>query len=142
MAELKLLVLQMAVILVAARLTPAAFRFADQPGVVGEMAAGILLGPSLLGRISPAAMNALFPARSVIGVSQTVSLRRCCAAQLWPGLFIRAWETVRPSCRSCCFWERFCRAANLAGIIMPKGGRRADRTSAPQDQKIASSPPG
>ena len=62
MPDLKLLVLQMAVILVAARLTAAAFRFVGQPGVVGEMAAGILLGPSLLGRISPAAMNGLFPA--------------------------------------------------------------------------------
>jgi Kef-type K+ transport system membrane component KefB len=62
MPELKLLFLQMAVILTAARLMAAAFRFVGQPAVVGEMAAGILLGPSLLGRISPAMMNALFPA--------------------------------------------------------------------------------
>lgn len=65
MPELKLLFLQMAVILVAARLMAAAFRFVGQPGVVGEMAAGILLGPSLLGRISPATMNSLFPAASL-----------------------------------------------------------------------------
>src|SRR5690242_19572463 len=62
MPELKLLFLQMLVILLAARLTAAAFRYVGQPGVVGEMAAGLLLGPSLFGRISPAAMNALFPA--------------------------------------------------------------------------------
>src|SRR5437588_494674 len=62
MPELKLLFLQMAVILVTARLMAAALRFIGQPGVVGEMLAGILLGPSLLGRISPAAMNSLFPA--------------------------------------------------------------------------------
>ncbi len=51
----------MAVILAAARLTARLFRFLGQPEVVGEMAAGILLGPSLLGRISPALMNSLFP---------------------------------------------------------------------------------
>jgi Kef-type K+ transport system membrane component KefB len=65
MPELKLLFLQMAVILATARLMAAAFRFAGQPEVIGEMAAGILLGPSLLGRISPAAMNGLFPADSL-----------------------------------------------------------------------------
>ena len=62
MPELKLLFLQMAVILTTARLMAVAFRFIGQPEVMGEMAAGILLGPSFLGRISPAMMNRLFPA--------------------------------------------------------------------------------
>ena len=62
MPELKLLFLQMAVILTTARLMAVAFRFIGQPGVIGEMAAGLLLGPSFLGRISPAMMNGLFPA--------------------------------------------------------------------------------
>ena len=62
MPELKLLFLQMAVILTTARLMAVAFRFIGQPEVMGEMAAGILLGPSFLGRISPAMMNGLFPA--------------------------------------------------------------------------------
>jgi Kef-type K+ transport system membrane component KefB len=62
MPELKLLFLQMAVILTTARLMAVAFRFIRQPEVMGEMAAGILLGPSFLGRISPAMMNGLFPA--------------------------------------------------------------------------------
>jgi Kef-type K+ transport system membrane component KefB len=62
MPELKLLFLQMAVILTAARLLASAFRRIGQPAVIGEMAAGILLGPSLLGRISPPTMAALFPA--------------------------------------------------------------------------------
>ena len=65
MPELKLLFLQMLVVLLAARLTATAFRAVRQPGVVGEMAAGLLLGPSCLGRISPAAMNALFPANGL-----------------------------------------------------------------------------
>ena len=62
MPELELLFLQMLVILVAARLAASAFRIVGQPGVVGEMAAGLLLGPSLLGRVFPAVMNSLFPA--------------------------------------------------------------------------------
>ena len=62
MPELKLLFLEMAVILTTARLMAVAFRFIGQPEVMGEMAAGILLGPSFLGRISPAMMNRLFPA--------------------------------------------------------------------------------
>lgn len=52
----------MLVILVATRLAASAFRIVGQPGVVGEMAAGLLLGPSLLGRVFPAVMNSLFPA--------------------------------------------------------------------------------
>lgn len=65
MPELKLLFLQMLVILLAARLVAAVFRCVGQPGVVGEMAAGLLLGPSLLGRISPAILDSLFPANGL-----------------------------------------------------------------------------
>lgn len=36
-----------------------AFRYFGQPPVIGEVVAGIVLGPSLLGAISPAAMNLL-----------------------------------------------------------------------------------
>jgi len=41
-----------------------------QPPVIGEVLAGILLGPSLLGRIAPGAENILFPAgaRPTLGV--------------------------------------------------------------------------
>jgi Kef-type K+ transport system membrane component KefB len=37
------------------------FRYLGQPPVIGEVLAGLLLGPSLLGAISPAAMHALIP---------------------------------------------------------------------------------
>jgi Kef-type K+ transport system membrane component KefB len=53
--------LALAVILVAARLVGAVFRRLGQPPVVGEVLAGILLGPSLLGRISPPALAFLLP---------------------------------------------------------------------------------
>jgi Kef-type K+ transport system membrane component KefB len=65
MPELKLLFLQITVILVVSRSLAAVSRFARQPEVVGEMVAGILLGPSVLGAISPAAMQGLFPPTSL-----------------------------------------------------------------------------
>jgi Kef-type K+ transport system membrane component KefB len=53
--------LALVVILVVARLVGAVFRRLGQPPVVGEILSGILLGPSLLGRISPAALAFLLP---------------------------------------------------------------------------------
>jgi Kef-type K+ transport system membrane component KefB len=41
------------------------FRLVGQPPVIGEVLAGILLGPSLLGRISPAAQGYILPAEIV-----------------------------------------------------------------------------
>ena len=38
-----------------------------QPSVVGELLAGLILGPSLFGWLWPAAQNAIFPAAPVIG---------------------------------------------------------------------------
>jgi Kef-type K+ transport system membrane component KefB len=38
-----------------------AFRFVGQPPVIGEVIAGILLGPSLLGQVWPEAMHFLIP---------------------------------------------------------------------------------
>jgi Kef-type K+ transport system membrane component KefB len=55
------LLLALAVILVASRLVGAVFRRLGQPPVIGEVLAGILLGPSLLGRVSPAALAFLLP---------------------------------------------------------------------------------
>jgi Kef-type K+ transport system membrane component KefB len=65
MPELKLLFLQILVILLAAKILAAALRLIRQPEVLGEMAAGILLGPSLLGKFAPELMNALFPVASL-----------------------------------------------------------------------------
>jgi Kef-type K+ transport system membrane component KefB/nucleotide-binding universal stress UspA family protein len=62
---LLLLILQIGVVLVAARLCGLLFRRIRQPQVVGEMAAGILLGPSLLGWVAPDASAFLFPPQSL-----------------------------------------------------------------------------
>lgn len=50
----------MAVILLACRIVGRMGKWFGQPQVVGEMIAGVLLGPSLLGAISPGASAALF----------------------------------------------------------------------------------
>jgi Kef-type K+ transport system membrane component KefB len=49
------------VIMVTARLVGALFKRLGQPAVIGEVVGGILLGPSLLGRISPDAAAVLLP---------------------------------------------------------------------------------
>ena len=53
------------VILVVARMLGALMQRIGQPAVVGELAAGLVLGPSLLGRVAPDAANWLFPADDV-----------------------------------------------------------------------------
>ena len=65
MLDLFQLVLQIAVILVAARLVGFLFQKIHQPQVMGEMVAGILWGPSLLGWLAPRVSGALFPPASL-----------------------------------------------------------------------------
>jgi Kef-type K+ transport system membrane component KefB len=54
--------LALAVVVGVAQLAGAAARALRQPPVVGEVVAGIALGPSLLGLVAPGAVEALFPA--------------------------------------------------------------------------------
>jgi Kef-type K+ transport system membrane component KefB len=53
--------LAMAVVAALAQVIGRLFTRMHQPAVVGEMLAGIMLGPSLLGRVSPAAAELLIP---------------------------------------------------------------------------------
>jgi Kef-type K+ transport system membrane component KefB len=62
---LSILLTQIIVILTIAGLFRRLFRWIDQPPVMGEMIAGIVLGPSVLGLIYPQAMAFLFPAASL-----------------------------------------------------------------------------
>ena len=59
------LFVQLLVIITASRVVGKIFIRLGQPGVVGEMAAGILLGPSLFGLLAPAAFAFVFPANSL-----------------------------------------------------------------------------
>src|SRR5215471_19512766 len=65
MPDLTKLVIQIAVILAVCRIVGAIFQKIHQPRVVGEMFAGILLGPSLLGWIAPRVSLFLFPMSSL-----------------------------------------------------------------------------
>ena len=53
--------LALLVAIVAARVIGLLFRLVKQPPVIGEIIAGILLGPSLLGRVAPDAFRFLLP---------------------------------------------------------------------------------
>ncbi len=61
----KLFLLQIAVIIGFSHLVAALFRRFGQPKVVGEMAAGIALGPTLFGLFAPHSFHALFPPASL-----------------------------------------------------------------------------
>jgi Kef-type K+ transport system membrane component KefB len=59
------LLTQIVVVVTAARLCGRLAARISQPKVIGEIVAGILLGPSLLGSVAPAVSSALFPAGSL-----------------------------------------------------------------------------
>ena len=63
--NIALLLVQIGVVVIAARGVGILFRRIGQPQVMGEMVAGILLGPSLLGWVAPALSARLFPPASL-----------------------------------------------------------------------------
>lgn len=64
LSPLARLLLQIVLVMGVARIFGAIMRRLGQPSVIGEMAAGIALGPSLLGAVAPAAFTQLFPQES------------------------------------------------------------------------------
>src|SRR5574344_1133759 len=62
---LAVLLLQIIVVLLAVRFFSYLFKHIHQPGVIGEIVAGIVLGPSLLGYFFPEAYQFLFPSESL-----------------------------------------------------------------------------
>jgi Kef-type K+ transport system membrane component KefB len=85
-------------------------RFLDQPQVVGEMIAGVMLGPSLLGWLAPDLQHILFPkeSRTILYVS----------AQLGVGLYMflvgLGFEGEHFKCNA-----RSAAAVSLSGIAAP-----------------------
>jgi Kef-type K+ transport system membrane component KefB len=75
-SPLGVLLMQLIVIILAARALGSAFLRVGQPAVTGEIVAGILLGPSLLGLVLPPAEAFLFPAPSLgaLGVLSQVGV--------------------------------------------------------------------
>lgn len=62
---LTLLLAQIIVILIVAKALGGLMRKIKQPAVVGEMIAGILLGPTLMGSVFPSFSQAIFPSSSL-----------------------------------------------------------------------------
>ncbi len=73
---LTILLIQVIAVLLTVRLFGSLFRYIGQPGVIGEIVAGIVLGPSLLGQFFPEAFNFLFPTESLtnLGLLSQVGL--------------------------------------------------------------------
>ncbi|MCS6974597.1 MAG: cation:proton antiporter [Cyclobacteriaceae bacterium] len=67
-AEVVRLLVQLGIMLIAGRIFAELARRLKQPAVVGEILAGILLGPTFLGMVSPESFSILFPP----GTSSTV----------------------------------------------------------------------
>lgn len=63
--SLTILLFQIIVILIFVRLFSHIFKYIGQPGVIGEIVAGIVLGPSVLGYFFPDFFHTLFPADSL-----------------------------------------------------------------------------
>ena len=79
------LLLQFLVIILATRVTGALFTRLGQPAVIGEITAGILLGPSLFGWVWPAGAQFIFPEES-LGILQVISQIGVCVFMFVVGL--------------------------------------------------------
>lgn len=67
--QLSSILLQLVIMIAAARLLNSAFRRIGQPGVIGEIVAGLMLGPSLFGHFWPALSASLFGAKAAAPIS-------------------------------------------------------------------------
>lgn len=65
-------ILQLIVIIVASQVFAALFKMIGQPAVIGEIVAGIVLGPSLIGHFFPEISSFLFP-KNALGNIQMLS---------------------------------------------------------------------
>lgn len=107
-------VLSTGVLLGMARALGECARRLNQPAVVGEVLAGILLGPSLLGKIAPAWMNSLFPQQgAACFVLQGLSGLGAVMFLLTAGLELNLSSVLRQS--------RTAIGVSAAGIVVPFG---------------------
>jgi Kef-type K+ transport system membrane component KefB len=79
------LLFQFLVIILATRLVGSLFKRFGQPAVIGEITAGILLGPSLFGWVWPDASSFIFPGES-LSVLQLISQIGVCVFMFVVGL--------------------------------------------------------
>jgi Kef-type K+ transport system membrane component KefB len=72
------LLLALPVILLVCHLTAAGFRRLSQPAVIGEIVAGVVLGPSLLGLLWPSGYHWLFPEELTSPINTLAQLGLVC----------------------------------------------------------------
>jgi Kef-type K+ transport system membrane component KefB len=113
--DILVFLLSLAVLLTTARFLGEVSRRLGLPLVFGELASGILLGPTILGRITPAGQHALFPAGGtpatmLAGYTNVAVVLLLTVAGLEVNLGI-----VRSRGRSALL-------ASLMGILMPLAG--------------------
>jgi Kef-type K+ transport system membrane component KefB len=101
---------QLACILLICRFAGRLMRPIGQPKVVGEMIAGILLGPSLLGLIAPSLQSALFPPAS-LSVMAVVSQLGLVLYMFVVGTHLQT-DFIRQALRGAML-------ISLAGIVVP-----------------------
>ncbi|MBL0742244.1 cation:proton antiporter [Chryseolinea lacunae] len=70
-ADVVHLLVQLSIMLVMGRLFAEVFRKLNQPAVIGEIIAGILLGPTVLGMLQPEWFEALYPKDAAAGIVLT-----------------------------------------------------------------------
>ncbi|HEY5745748.1 MAG TPA: cation:proton antiporter [Chryseolinea sp.] len=70
-ADVVHLLVQLSIMLVMGRLFAEVFRKLNQPAVIGEIIAGILLGPTVLGMLQPEWFEALYPHDAAAGIVLT-----------------------------------------------------------------------
>ena len=128
------LLLQLVTILVAARIMGELFSRAGQPAVIGEMAAGILLGPSLLGWVAPSVFGGLFPQTS-LGALQLLSQIGVCLFLFVVGMNVDV-SHVRNQARSAVIISQSSIVVPailglmIAGLLFPSyGGAKATTVS-------------
>jgi Kef-type K+ transport system membrane component KefB len=101
---------QLAAILIAARVCGSLARRAGQPRVCGEIAAGLALGPSLVGALFPQALATMFPADAGPGLRMMSELGLV-FLMLLVGLDLHVDELRRRKRAAC--------AISVAGIVVP-----------------------
>ena len=104
------LFLQLIVVILATRVAGALARKVGQPGVMGEMVAGILLGPSLFGWLAPHAFAFIFPAPS-LEVLKLLSAIGVCLFMFVVGMEVEM-ETLRERAHTAL-------VVSYAGIAIP-----------------------
>jgi Kef-type K+ transport system membrane component KefB len=119
-ATLRMLLLQLIVIILAARLGAAVARWLGQPSVVGEIVAGLLLGPSALGAVAPRLSAAIFGGGADLAAGVTAGLDAALTGLSQIGLvlllFLIGLEFDFSHIRR---QGRLAAAISLAGIVAP-----------------------